>query len=169
MEQTMKELMAEIKEATKKQRSSNKADEIRVMKAMLNDPDFTVSVYDKNKGYIGTKCPREEAVKFAAGICSSITGIDSKSADELANGYEFTKKDAIFLLDTNRTFTQVYLESGRKLPIIQGEKSQAEVFVKPIAEKEKAIPVAEGVKEIKKIAGYDKIVCRSKSPKYNKI
>ena len=64
MENNMKmdELMKEIKEITKNQHSSSKVDEIRVMRAMLNDPDFTVSVYDKNKGYIGTRCPREEAL-----------------------------------------------------------------------------------------------------------
>lgn len=168
MEQTMKELMAEIKEITKKQKSCNKIDEIRVMRTMLNDPDFNVSVYDKNKGYIGTKCPREEAVKFAANICSSVTGIDSKSAEELAGNYEFTKKDAIFLLDINREFAQTYLETGRKLPLVQSEKSQAEIFVKHIDEKEKSIPVADGVKQITTVAAYDKIVCRSKCPKYNK-
>ena len=46
MENNMKmdELMKEIKEITKNQHSSSKVDEIRVMRAMLNDPDFTVSI-----------------------------------------------------------------------------------------------------------------------------
>ena len=161
----MKELMAEIKEVTKKQKSANKINEIQVMKAMLNDPDFTVSVYDKNKGFIGTKNPHEEAVKFAANICTSITGIDSKSADELASNYEFTKKDAIFMVDTAKTFVQTYMETGRKLPIIQSETSQAELLVKHVEAKEKNIP---GKSETTKVAAYDKVVCRSKCPKYNR-
>ena len=166
MEQTMNELMTEIREVTKKQKSCNKVDEIRVMRTMLNDPDFEVSIYDKNKGLIGTRCPRTEAVKFISNVCSAVTGIDSKSADELANGYEFTKKDAIFLLDNSRDFTQTYLTTGRKLPIVQSEKSQAELLVKSIPEKEKAIPAGDSVKQITKVPGYDKIVAKSKCPKY---
>lgn len=166
MEQTMKELMAEIREVTKKQKSCNKVDEIRVMRTMLNDPDFEVSIYDKNKGLIGTRSPRTEAVKFISNVCSAVTGIDSKSADELANNYEFTKKDAIFLLDNSRDFTQTYLSTGRKINIVQSEKSQAELLVKPIPEKEKAIPAGDGVKQITKVPGYDKIVAKSKCPKY---
>ena len=165
MEQTMKELMAEIKETTKKQKSANKIDEIRVMRAMLNDPDFQISIYDKNKGYIGSRCPHENATEFVANVCSAVTGIDNKSASELASNYEFTKKDAIFMLETSRDFTNTYLETGRKLPMIQNEKSQAELFVRPVEAKEKAVP---GENRTVKVAGFDKIICRSKNPKYNK-
>lgn len=168
MEQTMKELMAEIQEVTKKQKSCNKIDEIRVMRAMLNDPTFEVSVYDKNKGLLGTRCPREEAVKFVSNVCNAVTGIDSKSAEELANNYEFTKKDAIFLLDNSRDFTQTYLTTGRKLPLVQSETSQAEIFIKHIDEKEKSIPSGDGTKQITKVPGFDKIIAKSKNPKYHK-
>lgn len=165
MEQTMKELMKEIKEVTKKQKSASKVDEIRVMRTMLNDPDFTVSVFDKNKGLIGTRCPREEAVKFASSICTSITGIDSKSASELAANYEFTKKDAIFMIENSRDFTSTYLETGRKLPIVQNEKSQAELLVREVPAKEKNVP---GENKTVKVPPYNKIISKSKSPKYNK-
>lgn len=74
---SMENLMAEIREVTKKQKASSRVDEIKVMKTMLNDPNFSISVYDKNKGYIGTRCPREEAVKFAANLSSAITGLDT--------------------------------------------------------------------------------------------
>ena len=165
MEQTMKELMAEIKEVTKKQKSASKVDEIRVMRTMLNDPDFTVGIYDKNKGYIGDRKPREEAVKFASNLCSAITGIDSKSASELASNYEFTKKDAIFMIENSRDFTQTYLNTGRKLPILQGEKAQAELIVREVPEKEKSIP---GTNNTTKVPAYDKIISKSKNPKYHK-
>lgn len=164
MEQTMKELMAEIKEVTKKQKSASKVDEIRVMKTMLNDPDFTVSVYDKSKGLIGSRCPREEAVKFAANLCSSITGIDSKSANELASNYEFSKKDATFMIETSRDFISTYLGTGRKLPIVQSQKSQADLLVRQIPAKEKSVP---GSNKTTKVPAYDKIISKSKCPKYN--
>src|SRR5574344_1891987 len=102
----MNDLMAEIRETTKKQKSASRVDEIRVMKTMINDPDFSVSIYDKNKGLIGSRCPREEAVKFVATTASAITGLDNKSAEELANNYEFSKKDAIFLIENGRDFNQ---------------------------------------------------------------
>ena len=165
MEQTMKELMKEIKEVTQKQRSASKVDEIRVMRTMLNDPDFTVSVYDKSKGLVGQRNPREEAVKFISGVCSSVTGIDSKSADELASNYEFTKKDAIFMLDNTRSFVQTYASTGRKLPLIQDKDIQAEIFTRPIEAKEKKAP---GTDKVVKVSAYTKIVCKSKNPKYNK-
>ena len=57
-------LVSEIKKSTK-QISINKVDEVRVMKSMLNDKDFTIGIYDKNNGYIGQKSPHNEAVKFA--------------------------------------------------------------------------------------------------------
>lgn len=164
---TMESLMSEIKEITKKQKSASRVDEIRVMRTMLNDPDFSVSIYDKNKGLIGTRCPREEAVKFAANISASITGLDTKSATELASNYEFTKKDAIFLLENGKDFTQTYLSTGRKLPIVQTEDAEAALLLKHVESKEKAIPSSDGTKQTTTVPAFNKVVCKSKSPKYN--
>lgn len=162
--QSMESLMSEIREITKKQKSSSRVDEVRVMRTMLNDPNFSVSIYDKNKGYIGKRCPREEACKFAANLSSAITGLDNKSATELANNYEFTKKDAIFLIENGRDFQQTYLSTGRKLPIVQSETSEAAIFLRHIDEKEKTVPNGKGST---KVSAFDKVICKSKSPKYN--
>jgi len=94
----MKELMAEIQETTKKQKSASRVDEVRVMRTMLNDPKFEVSIYDRNKGKIGTRSPREEAIKFVASTASAVTGLDAAQATELAQNYEFTKKDASLII-----------------------------------------------------------------------
>src|SRR5574344_569076 len=122
---TMNSLMAEIREITKKQKAASRVDEIRVMKTMLNDPDFTVSIYDHNKGLIGQRSPREEAVKFISTVTSDMTGLDTKTAMDLGNKYEFTKKDAMFMLDMSKDFTTTYLSTGRKLPVVQGPDSEA--------------------------------------------
>lgn len=164
---TMESLMAEIKETTKKQKSASRVDEIRVMRTMLNDPDFSISIYDRNKGYIGKRCPREEAVKFSANISSAITGLDMKSAMELANNYEFTKRDANFLLENNRDFTQTYLATGRKLPIVQSEDSEASILYRNVDAKEKCIPSSDGSKQTTMVPAFKKVICKSKSPKYN--
>lgn len=165
----MEELMTEIKEITKNQHSASKVDEIRVMRGMLNDPDFTVSVYDKNKGYIGTRCPREEALKFVVNTATAITGLDTKSAKELVQNYEFTKRDASFLIENGRDFTQVYLETGRKFPIVQGEDSEAAIFLRKIDSKEKSVPDSSTNSTKNTIVpGYNKVICRSRCPKYVK-
>jgi len=164
--QNMEQLMDEIRESTKKQRSSSRVDEIRVMRTMLNDPDFKVSIYDKNKGLIGQRCPREEATKFLASTTASITGLDAKSANELASKYEFTKKDAIFLIDNNRDFTETYLSTGRKLPIVQSEDAEASLISRSVSSKERTVP---GSQKTTVVPSYNKVVCKSKCPKYHKI
>ena len=58
----LEELVNEIKKSTS-QVAINKVDEVRVMKSMLNDPDYSIGVYDKTVGYVGQKCPHDEAVK----------------------------------------------------------------------------------------------------------
>lgn len=163
----IKSLMEEIRKTTKKQRSASRVDEIRVMRTMINDPEYSVSIYDKNKGYIGTRSPREEAVKFISNVTSAITGIESKSAYELAKRYEFTKKDACFLLENHKDFTQTYLSTGRKLPIIQTESAEASIFSRELSEREKSVPSGTGSNKNSIVPAYTKIVCRSKCPKYH--
>ena len=174
--QNMKELMNEIKEVTKKQKAASRVDEIRVMRGMLNDPDYSVSVFDRSKGYIGSRCPRDEAVAFIGSVSSAITGLDSKSAAEIAKDNEFTKKDAIFLIDNAKDFIDTYLETGRKLPIVQNEATQAALIKRHVDSKEKKVSsVLMGNSSSNKvesgtvtIPAFDKVVCKSNCPKYLK-
>ena len=71
----LEQIISDIKRSTS-QIASNKVDEVRVMKSMLNDKDFTIGIYDKNNGYIGQKSPHNEAVKFAKNIIAGSTGLD---------------------------------------------------------------------------------------------
>ena len=164
---TVKKLMKEIQEVTAKQKSSSRVDEIRVMRAMLNDPDFKVSIYDRNKLLVGTRCPREEATKFVASTASAITGLDQVQAAELAQNYEFTKKDATFLIENARDFTTTYLETGRKMPIVQSKTTEASLIVRHVVSKTKKIPSNMGGGSTT-VPAYDKVISKSKSPKYNK-
>ena len=163
---TMAELMEEIRLATQKQCSSSRVDEIRVMRTMLNDGSFSVSIYDKNKGYIGQRCPREEAVKFVGNTSAAITGLETKSAMDLAENYEFTKRDAVFLIENARDFTKTYLATGRKLPPVQAENAEASLLYKSVSSKEKVVPTADGGKQTTIVPAHNKVVCRSKPPKY---
>lgn len=160
-------LVQEIKESTN-QISINKADEVRVMRSMLNDPEFSISIYDKNLGYIGQRCPHDEAVTFTKNIISGATGLDSKDSKLLASNYEFTKRDATFLLNNMRDFISVYTDTGRKINILQTETAEANLFTRQIPESTKYVPDKDNpgkVKEIKTSA-YTKLVSASRSPRY---
>lgn len=158
----MQELLTEIREQTKKSKSVNKVDEVRVMRAMLNDPEFTVGIYDKNKGYVGQRCPREEAVKFVGNVAASITGLEVKNATELASEYEFTKRDATFMVENAKDWTSTYISSGRKLPLVQNEDSEAAIFLTEMEAKEKQCPNGSTTT----VPAFKKVTCRSKCPKY---
>ena len=151
------------------QRSVNKIDENKVMRAMLNDPNFSISVYDRSAGYVGQRCPRQEAVKFLKNVISGATGLDRKDSEHLAENYEFTKGDANFMLTNMRDFLQVYTGTGRKINIIQSEKTEASIFTKPVGSIEKKVPDKDnpGASKNIKTAPYVKLVSSSKCPKYN--
>ena len=163
--ESMTELMDQIKEITKKQKSQNVNDEIKIQKCMLNDPDFKVGVFDKKKGLIGERCPREEAVNFISRVASEITGLDENSTKKLADNYEFSKKDAQVFLNMNRDFTTTYLKTGRKLGVIQSEDCEASLLYRPTASREKIVPGKDGTK-ITTVPGYTKLISKSKAPKY---
>lgn len=168
MKSELETLVEEIKNSTK-QTAINKVDEYRVMKCMLNDKDFSVSVYDKN-GYCGESCPHNEAVNFVKNVICETTGLDSKSSKHLAESYEFTKRDATFMLDTMRSFIKVYMDTGRKINIMQTEHTEACLYTKPIEAGVKLVPDKDNsgsTKEIK-TSPYVKLVSANKCPNYSK-
>lgn len=162
----LSKIIEEIK-STVNQKSINKVDEIKVMRAMLNDPKFSIGVYDKNLGYIAQRYPREEAVEFVKGIIQSTTGLDSKDSRHLAENYEFSRKDAAFMINNARDFINVYMESGRKLNIMQNENTEASIFTKVINGGKKTIPDNNsGENRDIDVVPYIKLVSSSKCPRY---
>lgn len=164
----LEEIIKDIKQNLT-QRSINKIDETRVMRAMLNDPDFSISVYDKGTGYVGQRYPRKEAVKFVKNVISNATGLSRKDSEHLAENYEFSKGDANFMLTNMRDFLQVYTDTGRKINIMQTEQTEASLYTKPIAAITKKIPDKENSGASKNITTnpYIKLVSNSKCPRYN--
>lgn len=163
----MEELIDQIKQVTAKQKSQSVSDQLRVQQMLLNDPNYEISIYDRNKGRIGSRNVHTEAVNYIAETSSAITGISKKEALECAENYKFTKKDAAHYLNMAHDFTQVYLQTGRKMNLVQAEDSEASVFYRPVAAREKVVPGKDGSKTTT-IAAYQKVVVRSKAPKYMK-
>lgn len=169
MKSELETIIAEIKDSAK-QISINKIDEVKVMKSMINDKNFKIAIYDRNEGYIGDKCPAEEASQFIANVIQGATGLDAKDSKHLADNYEFTKKDAVYLVNNAKDFMEVYMRTGRKLNIIQNNTGEASIYAREIPAGVKNIPAKPGSPEIKQIStpAYTKIVSISKSPKYVK-
>lgn len=67
----------------------------------------------------------------------------------------------------NKDFTETYLLTGRKLNIVQTEDSEASIFYRPVEAREKIVPGKNGSKPTV-ISGYQKVIVRSKAPKYMK-
>jgi len=147
----------------------NKANEIDVMRCMLNDKDYSISVYDKN-GYVEQRSPHEEAIKFIASVINRSTGLDKKDANYLAENFEFNKKDAVFLLNNSRDFISTYMNSGRKFNIMQTKDTEADIYTEKVDSKIKSIPIKDSDKKFKEIktSSYTKLKCSSKCPRYSK-
>ena len=139
------------------------------MTTMLNDKDFSVGVYDKKLGYIGQKCPHDEAVKFVGDIVQRTTGLDKADSIHLAENLEFTKKDANFLLSNMKDFVTVYMDTGRKFNIVQSAVTEANLYTKEMSASSKTIPNKDKPGDSKTIttSPYIKLVSQSKCPRYN--
>lgn len=168
MKSEMEQLIEEIKKVTETQTSINKADELRVMTTMLNDPEFSIGVYDKKLGYIGQRSPHEEAVKFVGDIIQRATGLEKKDSQHLASELEFTKRDANFLINNMKDFITTYVSTGRKINMIQSDSTEANLYTKNMAASTKTIPNKDNPKDTKTIttSPYVKLVSQSKCPKY---
>ena len=163
----MSELMDQIQQVTKKQKSQSIVDEVRVMRSMLNDKNFKVDIYDKHKGKVGERCPRSEAVTFLGEATANMTGLDKRTSLQLAENYEFSRKDAIFFINNSKDFLSNYLKTGRKINIVQTEDCEASLLMKPVASKEKLVPNGpNGDRKKTTIPSYNKVVSKSKAPNY---
>ena len=139
----VKDLLTEIKTGLS-QTSSSQKDEIRVMKAMLNDRDYKVDVYGKN-GVESTYCPAEDARSVVASVIASATKISGPEAEVIANNYEFKKSEAASMINISKEFVNTYLQTGRKLPLGGREKSNVALAIKEVDEITRLYPKKTGV------------------------
>lgn len=145
MASTVRELVKEI-DRTRSQTSASAKDEQRVMKEMLNDPEFVVDVYAKS-GVVGQYCPCEDAHDMVANIIKGAAKISTKEAEHLAKDYEFTNKDATTMVNISKEFINTYMETGRKLPLGGRETSNISISKKVKAERSNNFPKKVGVND----------------------
>lgn len=126
------------------QTSASQKDEVRVMKAMLNDRDFKVDVYGKN-GVEGTYCPAEDARNMCSSIIASTTKINSEEADSLMDKYDFKKSDAATFIGVGKEFVNTFVQTGRKLPLGGREMSNVSLSLKKVEETTRTYPKKIGI------------------------
>lgn len=136
------QVVAEIKDNLT-QTSSSQKDEVKVMKAMLNDKEFSVDIYSNKET---TKySPSEDVRSFCTDVISSTTKISKNEASELMEGYEFTKNNASSLINVSKEFVNTYLQTNRKLPLGGRATSNVALSLKTVEKGERTYPKKVGV------------------------
>ena len=136
-------LIKEIKEGLSQVNSSHK-DEILVMQAMLNDPDYEVTMYGKN-GPTGTYNPCKDFRGMCSSIIASTTKIPTEEAKTLMDGYTVKKGEADTMVNVSKEFVNTFLHTGRKLPLGGRENSDVSLCLKEVPETVRACPRRVGV------------------------
>ena len=149
-----REVIEAVKGAVSQHYSSRK-DEITVMKAIINDPNYSVEVYDKDgkSDYF----PAKEFRRVVSNAVAATTKISNKEAVELVNSYEFTRSDAAALVGLSKEFVHSYLQTGRKLPIGGRITSNAELVWKHFPERTAGVPSSDGDRSTTVIPAHDGI------------
>jgi hypothetical protein len=143
MSERVNELVKEIK-SNLSQTSSSQKDEVRVMRAMLNDTEYKVGIYSKD-GKEGEYCPADDARKMISSVISSATKIPAAEAEKLAHNHEFSKNEATSMIGISKEFVNTFLETGRKLPLGGREKSNVALSIKEVESSTRTYPKKVGV------------------------
>lgn len=174
---SLKDLTNEIRESiiveggkTTSSRSSQR-DELRVMKEMLNDTEYTYDIYDK-AGNTTPFSPAQSAREMVAGIISTATKVSKEEATQISENYKFGNKEAKNMVDLSKSFVNTYLQTGRKLPLGGTDKFMSDLVMVHVDEKPTSHPHKneDGTWEIRTsiIPEHDKIKSISPCPRYLK-
>lgn len=114
----MESIKALVKEISSNltQTSSSQKDEIRVMRAMLNDTSYEVGIYGKD-GKEGVYNPAKDFRGMCASVVSATAKVSGAEAEKLIEGYEVKKSDAATMVNVSKEFVNVFVQTGRKLPL----------------------------------------------------
>ena len=121
------------------QHSISQKDEVRVMKAMLNDRNYNVVTYGNN-GPDGTLCPAQNARDLAANIISGGANIPKPEAVQLAGNYEFNNNDAQNMINISKEFVNTYTDTERKMSFGGRENYEMSILKYNVPQTEKSYP-----------------------------
>ena len=160
-----KKVISEIIESTTKHAVSRK-DEISVMKALINDPTFTVQTYTNDQ--VSDYKPGEEFRKMISNTISACTKITHKEAAELVNQYDFSRSDAVAIVDLSKEFINTYLNTGRKIALGGRTTSDIELMWKEIPDRTVQVPSKNGERTTAEIPAHGGISVSNPCPSWVK-
>lgn len=128
------------------QRSASQKDEVKVMQTMLNDKEYSATVYG-SEGAIGTYCPAADARSMLTSVIADTTKISKNEAAALADAHQFSKAEASSMIGVSKEFINCYMQTGRKLPLGGREMSNASLIGIDMAESTTRYPKKVGIDE----------------------
>ena len=135
----VEELVNGIKENLK-QTSSSQKDEVAVMQAMLNSPDYEVGVYGKD-GQIGTYNPCKDYRGMLTNVLSTAGGITKTEATTKVESYQASKSDAETMVNISKEYMNTYLDTGRKIKLGGRESSDFGMSIKRVEASTRSFPI----------------------------
>ena len=128
------------------QSSSSRRDEVRVMQAMLSDPNYEVSIYGKD-GVEGTYNPTNDFRAMCASIISGAAKVPAYEATQLMSDYSVTKAQAASMVNISKEFVNTYLQTNRKLPLGARAASDVALSLKKVEASTRTYPQKVGVND----------------------
>lgn len=142
----MTELMTVINDIKENlsQKSASHKDEVKVMQSMLNDKEYSATVYG-SEGPVGTYCPAADARSMLTTVIADTTKINKTEAAALADAHQFSKAEAASMVGISKEFINCYMQTGRKLPLGGRETSNASLIGVDMAESTTRYPKKVGI------------------------
>ena len=138
--ENVNELIKEIRTNVQNTRkSASTQDEVKVMRAMLNDKEYKVEEF-KGTGKVSEFCPSEKIRKFSSSVISNAVDISISEATAIMEDYEYSNKEAELLIDVSKEFINTYLDTGRKMGLGGRADSNISLIQKEVAETKTTYP-----------------------------
>lgn len=144
-ESTVQSLVEEIRTGLS-QCSSSRKDEVRVMQAMLSDPNYEVTTYGKD-GPTGTYNPCKDFRSMCSSIISSVAHVGASEAENMMADYTVKKSEAGTMVSVSKEFVSTFLQTGRKLPLGGRETSDISMSLKHVPSRVRPCPHKVGVND----------------------
>ena len=99
---SVKDLIADITSNLSQTSASNR-DEVRVMQAMLSDPSYEVSIYNRD-GVEKVYNPATDFRNMCASVMSTAAKIPLSEANQLMNDYSVKRSEAASMVEISKEF-----------------------------------------------------------------
>lgn len=178
--QTFHDVFEDIKSKTtvsksgKVKRTFSRTDFDRLLKAMLNEPEYAAE-YCGTKGGEMVKTTVQPVKMFRESLKRILVnfGVDVHEAEKMVTDYKFTNVDGWY--ETMSEIIYQYMQAGKKFDFPTRENCKASIFIKPVEEtvgtystiRKKDDPTPAETFQVQTMA-HNVVVAKSKAPDWMK-